>query len=223
VCQACGNKSERFEPFFDISLPISKEETDEEDGGSRQGITLQQCFEAFTHVEQLPDPMTCDACKERVPKQKKLSIAQVPNVLVVHLKRFDHLRGRKLTTRVDFPLVGLDLSPYLHEPSVGTDSSSAYDSEDGKHGLAPSPSPSLLSSSASNTTSDESTSETREGSPIETPPSPTSITLHKRAADQIAAVDESFHYDLQALIMHIGGSNMNRVSCSYVGVDYRFT
>jgi ubiquitin C-terminal hydrolase len=41
-------------------------------------------------------------------------IARPPNVLVVHLKRFDFSSSKKITTKVSFPLYGLELRPYMH-------------------------------------------------------------------------------------------------------------
>jgi ubiquitin carboxyl-terminal hydrolase 4/11/15 len=46
---------------------------------------------------------------------KKFDLWSVPNILVVHLKRFLHNKWsrEKITTEVNFPIEGLDLSPYL--------------------------------------------------------------------------------------------------------------
>ncbi len=46
---------------------------------------------------------------------KKLDLWALPEVLVVHLKRFSYTRWNrdKIDTKVDFPLTGLDLSEYV--------------------------------------------------------------------------------------------------------------
>lgn len=46
---------------------------------------------------------------------KKLDLYALPEVLVVHLKRFRYSRWKrdKIDTPVDFPLTGLDLGPYM--------------------------------------------------------------------------------------------------------------
>lgn len=51
---------------------------------------------------------------------KKLDLWTLPEVLIVHLKRFSFSRTRrtKLDNPVTFPLHGLDLSPYLLRPQV---------------------------------------------------------------------------------------------------------
>ena len=50
------------------------------------------------------------------------SDASLPAVLVVHIKRFQYsaYSREKLTTRVGFPLRGLDMSPYLSHPEDAT-------------------------------------------------------------------------------------------------------
>jgi ubiquitin C-terminal hydrolase len=58
----------------------------------------------------------CPTCKEQVQAHKKMEIFKLPEVLIVHLKRFSHSRvhRQKLNVPVDFPLAGLDLEQYLH-------------------------------------------------------------------------------------------------------------
>ena len=53
----------------------------------------------------------CPRCKEHRQASKKLDLWKVPEVLVVHLKRFSYSKywRDKLDTPVDFPLEGLDL------------------------------------------------------------------------------------------------------------------
>jgi ubiquitin carboxyl-terminal hydrolase 4/11/15 len=55
---------------------------------------------------------------------KKFDIWTVPDVLIIHLKRFLYVPGahfvyrEKLTEMVDFPIEGLDLSDYVLGPST---------------------------------------------------------------------------------------------------------
>ena len=43
-------------------------------------------------------------------------LVQLPEVLLIHLKRFrhDYLLSSKIGQHVSYPLTGLDLTPYLH-------------------------------------------------------------------------------------------------------------
>lgn len=58
----------------------------------------------------------CPACKRRQQCVKKLSMWSVPDVFIVHLKRFrqaSSTQRTKLTTLVLFPLTDLDMNSYL--------------------------------------------------------------------------------------------------------------
>lgn len=46
---------------------------------------------------------------------KKLDLWRLPNILVIHLKRFPYSETRKdkLNTRVEFPLTGLNIDDYV--------------------------------------------------------------------------------------------------------------
>ena len=79
--------------------------------------------QAFLQPEQLgsSDSWYCPHCKAHVQADKKLDLWTLPEVLIVHLKRFSFSRTRrtKLDNPVTFPLHGLDLSPYLLRQQVG--------------------------------------------------------------------------------------------------------
>ncbi|XP_039263607.2 ubiquitin carboxyl-terminal hydrolase 31-like [Styela clava] len=84
--------------------------------------TLQECFDLLTKPEELgiEDSWDCPHChKAKQGTVKKLSLYTLPDVLIVHLKRFQAVNDKrnKLNTRVDFPIMGLDMSPYLLESS----------------------------------------------------------------------------------------------------------
>jgi ubiquitin C-terminal hydrolase len=68
----------------------------------------------------------CSDCKVHVQANKQMQIYNVPPVLVINLKRFKGGKSKfsnmsswssggngKLSTLVDFPLKGLDLSDYI--------------------------------------------------------------------------------------------------------------
>ena len=81
------------------------------------GVTLDQCFEAFSKPERLDEHNMwyCSKCKEHVRAMKTMELWRLPNILVVHLKRFEFkhiLRRDKLDTPVDFPLDGLDMTKH---------------------------------------------------------------------------------------------------------------
>lgn len=58
----------------------------------------------------------CPACKRRQQCIKQLSLWSVPDIFIIHLKRFRSLSNTqrsKLSTLVLFPLSGLDMNSYL--------------------------------------------------------------------------------------------------------------
>ena len=70
--------------------------------------------QAFLEGERLEDSDSwfCKRCKKLVQADKKLDLWSLPEVLVVHLKRFSysHRFRDKIDSLVKFPLHGLDLS-----------------------------------------------------------------------------------------------------------------
>lgn len=60
----------------------------------------------------------CPKCKTKRRASKKLSLARLPPVLLIHLKRFE-ANGRfsdKIDTFVEFPMKSLDLTNYMPAP-----------------------------------------------------------------------------------------------------------
>ncbi|WCJ28722.1 Ubiquitin carboxyl-terminal hydrolase 5 [Euphorbia peplus] len=80
-------------------------------------LSLYTCLEAFLREEPLvPEDMWhCPQCNERRQASKKLDLWRLPEVLVIHLKRFSYSRSmkHKLETFVNFPIHDLDLTSYV--------------------------------------------------------------------------------------------------------------
>lgn len=83
----------------------------------QESVDLYKCLEAFLKEEPLgPDDMWyCPRCKKPQQARKKLDLWRLPEILVIHLKRFSYSRflKNKLETFVDFPIDDLDLSNYI--------------------------------------------------------------------------------------------------------------
>uniref|UniRef100_A0A674EVM3 Ubiquitin carboxyl-terminal hydrolase n=1 Tax=Salmo trutta TaxID=8032 RepID=A0A674EVM3_SALTR len=71
-------------------------------------VQLQECIELFTTVETLEEenPWYCPMCKKHQLATKKLDLWSLPEVLIIHLKRFSYTKysREKLDIIVDFPL-----------------------------------------------------------------------------------------------------------------------
>jgi ubiquitin C-terminal hydrolase len=98
-------------------------------------ISLEECFSLFTSEEVLDEDNSwyCSNCKTHRQANKMIQLWKLPKVLMVGLKRFEttanplmrqygiHDAGgvgthrEKITTFVDFPINGLDLSPYCNQ------------------------------------------------------------------------------------------------------------
>lgn len=100
---------------------LSKEATKDD------GLTLYKSFERFNDEEQLGemDMWYCSKCKDHRRAYKRMGLWLLPDILIVHLKRFQYSQGVYFTHRekieelVEFPIEGLDLSPYtLKEQDV---------------------------------------------------------------------------------------------------------
>ena len=57
-------------------------------------MDLADCIKAFTNREILSeqDPWYCSDCKDFRQASKKMDVWKLPNILVVHLKRFSYTR-----------------------------------------------------------------------------------------------------------------------------------
>lgn len=79
--------------------------------------TLSDCFNLYTQEERLgpEDPWLCPSCKRPQQGVKKLSLWSLPDILVIHLKRFSQMSTQrtKLDTLIDFPIHDLDMSPHI--------------------------------------------------------------------------------------------------------------
>jgi len=108
-------KEKEFEIHESARKTLDKESDD--------SVPLSTCLDLFTEVEKLgpEDAWYCGHCKDHVQATKKFDLWKLPQILVVHLKRFSYKKryyyGReKLDTFVDYPIYDLDLTPYVKGP-----------------------------------------------------------------------------------------------------------
>ncbi|KAM9362670.1 ubiquitin carboxyl-terminal hydrolase 43a [Symphorus nematophorus] len=83
----------------------------------QHSCTLDECFQLYTKEEQLApdDAWKCPHCKQLQQGMVKMSLWTLPDILILHLKRFRQVgeRRNKLSTLVRFPLAGLDMAPHV--------------------------------------------------------------------------------------------------------------
>lgn len=86
-------------------------------------LTLEQCLDHYTKAETLSteDAWRCPNCQKYLPVVKTLGLWSLPEILVIHFKRFRQqlikTQAAKLTTMVKFPLYNFDMSPHLARSS----------------------------------------------------------------------------------------------------------
>jgi hypothetical protein len=88
---------------------------------------LRSCLENFAQPVDLrgPDQVYCGKCKTHTDHKQTLEMWRNPLVLVVHLKRFQHMGwgSRKLNNLIEFPVTGLDLKAYCAAQSLAANNS----------------------------------------------------------------------------------------------------
>ncbi|XP_021342964.1 ubiquitin carboxyl-terminal hydrolase 15-like [Mizuhopecten yessoensis] len=90
----------------------------------KQVLQLDDCLELFTRIEQLGenDLWYCPQCKKHQQATKKFDLWSLPDVLIIHLKRFSYNRyyRDKIDTLIEFPYNGLNLKKYIINKDDGT-------------------------------------------------------------------------------------------------------
>jgi ubiquitin C-terminal hydrolase len=102
----CGALTFQFDAAFILSLafPPAKKKT---------ATNLHDMLQHYTSKEEVED-FYCERCNKNTTGRRKLDLWRLPSNLVVHLKRFsiDFDVTTKIMDAVDFPIDGLDLTPF---------------------------------------------------------------------------------------------------------------
>ncbi|KAF8075154.1 ubiquitin carboxyl-terminal hydrolase 4 [Lyophyllum atratum] len=111
-CYTCETTSTTYNAFSILQLPIPR--------GKKGRVALKDCLDAFFDAEVLEndDAWDCPRCKVKRRASKTLSLARLPPILLIHLKRFatNSTSSNKIDTFVDFPMKSLDLTNYMPAP-----------------------------------------------------------------------------------------------------------
>ncbi|KAJ1783704.1 ubiquitin-specific protease doa4 [Coemansia sp. RSA 2167] len=122
TCMSCQHTSTTYHTFTELSVPIP---TPKASGSAlvrksrvRQSpVNIYECLDAYSETEILDgdNKWQCPRCQTKRKATKRLMIARLPLVLIVHLKRFStigHFR-EKLETNVLVPTQKLFMQNYV--------------------------------------------------------------------------------------------------------------
>ncbi|CEF68436.1 Ubiquitin carboxyl-terminal hydrolase 21 [Strongyloides ratti] len=111
VCSECMYQSVTFEDSVQISveLPIQPQST-----------KLSECLSNHFSVETLNDGWKCPKCDTIRKSTKTQRIWELPEILVIHKKRFAYVSGccDKNNVFVDFDINNFNVSSFVHEENV---------------------------------------------------------------------------------------------------------
>lgn len=111
-CLTCKKTSTTYNVFSILQLPIPHSRSSK--------VSIERCLDAMLNEEILEkdDAWDCPQCKTKRRASKTLSLARLPPILLIHLKRFE-ANGRfsdKVDTFVEYPMKSLDLTNYMPPP-----------------------------------------------------------------------------------------------------------
>jgi ubiquitin carboxyl-terminal hydrolase 4/11/15 len=110
-------KQERIvEPALAVRRKLGNTKAD------KAAITIENLLDEFVKEEKLSEDNMwyCSSCKKHQEAPKKFDLWKMPDVLVIHLKRFSNERAfrDKIDTFIDFPVNGLDLTDRVEGKKV---------------------------------------------------------------------------------------------------------
>jgi hypothetical protein len=126
VCQEVCTVVLHIDEKFNFPLLVSNRDLpDPQRETIRGSVTLHDCFEFYAQRETLDEnnPWICEQCNETVFPDKKVDIWSVPEVFIVHLKRFSGGYGyqlSKVNDFVDYPYE-IDMAKYVVGPQKDTE------------------------------------------------------------------------------------------------------
>nr|XP_023415811.1 ubiquitin carboxyl-terminal hydrolase 17-like protein 6 [Cavia porcellus] len=103
-CLQCGSTSDTFDPYLDIPLDI------------KSTRSVKQALARSVQPEELSgeNAYHCSICLQKMPASKTLTLHTASKVLIILLKRFSDVTGKKIAKHVQYSEC-LDMQPYMSE------------------------------------------------------------------------------------------------------------
>ena len=90
-CSVCQNHSVTKAPFISLSLEM--------------GNSVKEMLDTFCSIEELSDPIECESCGKKQESAKILQIVEAPNLLVLHIKRFNGLTKDNTSVEINNTII----------------------------------------------------------------------------------------------------------------------
>jgi len=95
------------------------ESASENSASQKDALALSDCLKAFCLPETLSvdDPWYCSVCKGHKQATKKMDLWKLPEIFIIHLKRFSYTRTwrEKIDSFVDFPVTSLSVDGHSQQ------------------------------------------------------------------------------------------------------------
>lgn len=102
ICESCGRVSSRLVNYYNLSLDV-------------KGLNGVHQSLANMKKGEIIEEYTCDGCSQKVNVNKRSLLGTMPNILILHLKRFvfsfESYQNEKVNSYFEFPRI-LDLNEY---------------------------------------------------------------------------------------------------------------
>lgn len=108
-CQGCNQEKVTPEAFYNICLPIPN---------GRHQCSLNECINLFMMNEVMEDENSyeCTTCKSKQNALKHFRIMLFPEVMVLHLKRYDN-QSNMIETKIQFPTIDFNARSMAYDPT----------------------------------------------------------------------------------------------------------
>ena len=94
---------------MDFSIPLIQKKF-----SKTKTVYLNECIDCFFQTELLNDLYLCNKCNFKTYAKKQIMIGELPNILLIHLKRFKNdPKKHKINHKIEFLEQILDLSRYF--------------------------------------------------------------------------------------------------------------
>jgi ubiquitin C-terminal hydrolase len=115
TCKRCSTKTNTFEPWAMLKVPVSKEHQ-----------TINDCITKFLEPEQIDD-FRCSKCgtDSTGPATKEHTISRLPPNIIIQLKRFQN-NSQKIRSPVSVNLEATNMTKWLSFPGVSRNTNPVY-------------------------------------------------------------------------------------------------